>query len=257
MQVYAELVFLINFLVDFLLLYGTDLLSGFPASVRRAVRGAALGGVYAFACLLPGFSFLGNGLWRLISFGIVAFLAFGTGRSALRRGILFFLLSMALGGIAMGLGSGTVWTLVLAAAGLWLICLVGFGGREPGKQYLEVSITHQGRQIHMTALADTGNTLKDPISGLPVLVADAKAARQLLGLAEKQLADPMQTLARGTVPGLRLIPYHAVGTPGGFLLGFRPDKLLCNGKQVDMVVAFAPHLIGENQAFHALAGGMI
>ncbi len=257
MQVYADLVFLINFLVDFLLLYGTNKLSGFPGRAGQAALGAALGGAYAFACLLPGFFFLANGFWRLVSLALVAWIAFGTGTSALRRGILFFLLSMALGGLAMGLGSGTVWTLVLAAAGLWLLCLVGFGRGNAAARYLNIQITYRGRQVHLTALADTGNTLKDPVSGLPVLVADARAARQLLGLEEEQLKDPMQTLAQGTVPGLRLIPYHAVGTPGGFLLGLRPDRLLCNGKAADMVVAFAPHLIGENQVFHALAGGMV
>ncbi len=257
MVVYGELVFLINFLVDFLLLYGTNLLSGYPANARRAALGAALGGGYATVCLLPGFGFLGSSLWRLVSLGGMAWIAFGTGCSALRRGLVFFLLSMALGGIATAVGRGTVWTLVLAASGLWLTCLLGFGGRKLGRQYLEVTIVHGGRQVEMRALADTGNTLKDPVSGLPVLVADARAARQLLGLEPGQLENPMETLARGSIPGLRLIPYHAVGTPGGFLLGLRPETLVCNGRQAAMVVAFAPHLIGENQGFHALAGGVI
>ncbi len=256
MEVYAEVVALINFLVDFLLLLGTGKLTGQPQNRKRAAWGAALGAGYAYACLLPGFSFLANGFWRRVSFLGISVVTFGTGIAGFRRGILFFLLSMALGGLAGGLGGGGIRTLLLSATVLGLLCLWGFG-TDAGAKYRAVTITHGGKAFALTALADTGNTLRDPISGDPVLVADARAARELLGLGEQALSDPMGTLADGKIPGLRLIPYHAVGNPGGLLLAFRPEKLTCDGRETSMVVAFAPHLIGENKVFCALAGGCV
>ncbi len=257
MDIYMDLVLLLNFLVDFLLLYGTNKLAGFPASMKRAALAAAVGAAYAGMCILPGFSFLASGFWRFTSFLGMTLIAFGISKSALQRGVVFFLLSMALGGLAMGIGSQTVWAIVLAAACLWLMCLVGFGGRTPGSTYVPVSVSCKGKTLKLTALLDTGNTLKDPLSGKPVLVMEDRAAFALLSITPQELKRPLETITSGKYPGLRLIPYNAVGQPVGMLLGIRPDNITVNGKKADMIVAFAPQRIGQGRPFEALAGGMI
>lgn len=255
MGVYVDLMILLNFLVDFLLILGTNRLSGYGPGVKRAAAGAALGAVYAVGCVMPGFAFLGNTFWRLVSLMLMSMIAFGRSLGALRRGILFVFLSMALGGIALGLGNGGFWAIVMGALGIAIACVVGFCGRPGQEKYVPVSITHGDRQIHLTALLDTGNTLRDPVSGLPVLVADAMAAEKLMGLTAGQLARPVETLASRSKSGLRLIPYHAVGQPGAMLLGLRVQRLQINGKTADMIVAFAPQRIGQGKPYQALAGG--
>ncbi len=257
MEVYLDLVVLLNFLVDFLLLYGTNKLSGYPGSWKRAVAAAVFGAVYAGACVLPGLYFLGNGLWRLLSLVAISTIAFGWDRSSLRRGIVFFLLSMALGGLAAGIGSQTVWALVLAAAGLWLLCLVGFGGGEMGSTYIPLIISHRGKTVRLTALVDTGNSLKDPVSGRPVLVVEDAVAWSLLSISPQELSRPLETMAGGKYPGLRLIPYNSVGRPAGLLLGIRPERVESDGKTVDVILAFAPQKIGQGRPFNALAGGRL
>ncbi len=256
MEMYVDWIVGLNFLVDFLLLYGTDRLSGAGGSVKRAAAGAAVGALYAGGCLVPGFSFLANGFWRLVMFGLVAMTAFGWGKSALRRGILFFLLSMALGGIATGFGSFGAWALVLGGAGLWLLCTVGFGGGNPAASYAAVQVRCRGKQLAFTALVDTGNTLKDPVSGCPVLVADARAAGKLLGLSARQLQNPADIISRETMPGLRLIPYHGVGVPQGLMVAIRPEWITVNGKETRHILAFAPQDLG-NGRFEALIGGNV
>ena len=59
MEVYLDLVMGLNFLVDFLLLLGTNRLSGFPLRASRCALGALLGSVYSGACLLPASGFWG------------------------------------------------------------------------------------------------------------------------------------------------------------------------------------------------------
>ena len=97
MPVYLDVVILLNFLVDFFLLLGTNRLAGYPACIGRAAAAAALGGIYGGLCLIPGFGFLGNTFWRTVSLGLMGILAFGVDRGTLRRCVLFVLLSMALG----------------------------------------------------------------------------------------------------------------------------------------------------------------
>lgn len=255
MAVYLDLVMLLNFLVDLLLLLGTNRLAGHPPGGKRAAFAAVLGGVYAGACMLPGFSFLAGTLWRIVSLALMAVLAFGWDQSALRRGVLFVFLSMALGGVAVVLGSGGFWSLVLAAGLVCLLCLLGFRGRAGGHEYVPISITQGEKTVNLTALVDTGNTLRDPVSGRPVLVVDARVASKLVDLSDEQLSHPIETLAQGLFPGLRLIPYCAVGKPAGMLLGLSVDELKIDGKVSDSLVAFAPQRIGNG--YQALAGGVL
>lgn len=255
MGVYVDLMILLNFLVDFLLILGTNRLSGYAPGVKRAAAGAVLGAVYAAGSVIPGFDFLGNTFWRLVSLALISIVAFGRSSGALRRGVLFVFLSMALGGIALGMGNGGFWAIVMGALGIAIACVVGFCGRPGQQKYVPVSITHGDRQIHLTALMDTGNTLKDPISGTPVLVADSSAAEKLLGLTARQLASPIETMESKANCGLRLIPYHAIGQPGAMLLGLRAERLQIDGKTMDMIVAFAPQRIGQGKPYQALTGG--
>lgn len=250
MAVYLDLVMGLNFLVDLLLILGTNRLSGFPPGVKRGSLAAALGALYSGICLMPGFSFLGNTLWRLVSLGLMGSIAFGWNPSALRRTVVFVLLSMALGGIATGFGSGNISTLILSAAGVWLLCHMGFGG-QMGQEYIALEIRHEGKQVKLMALRDTGNTLRDPITGEGVLVISADAATELTGLTAYDLCHPVETAAAH--PGFRLLPYHAVGQPGGMLLVKRFSDMTVNGKKGSGLVAFAPEAIGRGDVYQALA----
>lgn len=257
MEIYLDIVVILNFLVNFLLILGTNRISGYGPGVKKAALASILGAAYAAGCILPGFRFLSNALWRIISLALMSLIAFGYDKSALRRGVLFVFLSMAMGGVAMGFGNGGFWAVVMAALLVCLLCRLGFGGRPGQQQYIPVTIFHNGRTLHMTALVDTGNTLRDPVSGSPVLVADAEAAQKLLSLTQQQLMHPIETVASGKFSGLRLIPYSAVGQSAGMLLGLRVQRLIINGKQEEMIVAFAPQRIGQGRAYQALAGGYV
>lgn len=254
-MVYLDLVVLLNFLVDFLLLLGANSLSGHPPALWRCAGAAAVGGIYGGACLIPALRFLGNGIWRLVFLALMAVVAFGWNRSALRRGILFVFLSMALGGIALGVGKGGFLSLVGSAAAVALLSWIGFRGKAGAQKFAVVELSYRGQKRRLTALHDTGNTLRDPVSGKQVLVVGADIARDLLGLEPAQLSSPVQTMVQAAIPGLRLIPYRAVGQAGGMLLAVKMDEVEMDGKSVDAVVAFAPQKLGTD-GFEALAGGI-
>lgn len=257
MAVYLDLVMILNFLVDFLLFLGTNRLSGFPPEPWRCALGALLGSLYSGASMLPGFRFLGRGVWPAVWLAVCAMAAYGINRSALKRGAVFVLLSMALGGIALSLGRGDFLTLVLAAGGLWLLCRFSFGEGVGEREYVNLSLSYEGRQVNMIALRDSGNTLTDPITGQPVLVISGEAAQRLTGLTPEQLSHPLETLASGCIRGLRLIPYRAIGQGSGMLLGMRLDNVTVGKKKQSTVVAFAQEGLGSGSMYQALTGGVI
>ena len=254
-MVYLDLVGLLNFLVDFLLILATNRLSGFSPGIYRAGSAALVGGLYGAFCLVPGFSFLGSTFWRLVSLSIMSVLAFGWNPTAFRRAVVFIVLSMALGGIAMGVNRKNFGMLLLCALGLWMLCAAGFGGQAGSRSYVPVEFSVGERKLTVLALRDTGNLLKDPVTGEQVLVADPMVANQLLGLSREDLAHPVQTMASGKKPGLRLIPYTAVGS-NGLLLACRFRGVKIGNTICDPLVAFAAAEMDTAGMYRMLAGGV-
>ncbi len=246
MVVYLDAFMGLNFLVDLALMLGVNRLSGYPPGILRAAAGAALGGGYAGMCLVPGFRFLGNALWRGVSLGLMSWLAFGSGRGGWSRGMLFVVLSLALGGLAMG-ADANGWGILACAGALGLLCRMGFR-RNSGRRLVPLELTYRGRTLELLALVDTGNTLRDPITGEPVTVLSPEVGLRL-GLGEEVLHSPGDHLQ----PGIRLVPCGtALG--GGMLALIRCDRVMIGGQPASGLVAFAREPFGHGE-YQALTGG--
>ncbi len=254
MVVYLDLVLILNYSVDFLLLMASDTLLGYPGSRLRCALGAALGAGYGAACFLPGLGFLRSGLWRLVFLALVGTAAFGAQSPGWKRTGAFVLLSLAQNGLTAALGRGGLPLLILCAGGLWLLCRLLIPGEGSGPRAV-LTIAHQGNRVTLNALRDTGNTLRDPITGEAVFIISPGAAWELTGLTAQQLRDPLGTLQAMPICGLRLIPYRAVGCAGGMLLAKTMDEVTVAGKRKRAVIAFAPEGLGEAQGCEALVTG--
>ena len=192
--VYLDRVWALNTAIDYLLLLGTARLSGLPLRRGWLLLWAALGGAYAVAVFLPGMTLLGHPLCRL-AIGLI--IALGAFRRRWRQAALFFLLAGGLAGVvlALGLAAGSPlglaqrvyyadvsWPVLLGATCMGYIALhllFGQGARHGGGELLQITIVIEGRRQTVTALHDTGNTLRDPVSGRAALVLEQGAAMTL------------------------------------------------------------------------------
>ena len=255
MYLYGAMI--LNFLVDLLLILAANRLAGCPPSAVRCLMGAMLGGLYSGACMLPGWTVLGSLLCRgavLVGIGLIAF---GISCYVLRRCALLIFLSFALEGVVMGSGGGGAASLLTGTAAVLVLCFLGFRGGAASQELVEVELAKGEKSTALLALRDTGNTLRDPVTGQSVLVADHRSAAALLGLTRQQLLSPVETVASGVVPGLRLIPYRAVGCAGGMLVAIRLDQVRIGKWRGSTLVAFTPDGLGGNGAYRALTGGMV
>ena len=245
MVIYLDAFMGLNFLVDLCLLLGVNRLAGHPPGLSRAAAAAALGGGYAGACLVPGLSFLANGLWRAVSLGLMGWTAFGADKTGWQRSVLFVLLSMALGGLAVSLdtsGGGVV----VCAVVLALLCRMGLRSRR--RQFVNVTVTYDGRRAAVRALCDTGNSLRDPITGETVTVLSPEVG-EWLGIPAAVLRDP----AGAMTPRIRLIPAKTVGG-GGLLAALRCQQVQIGGRPAGTLVAFAREPFGDGE-YQGLTGG--
>ena len=277
--VYVDTLFLLNAVVDYLLLLAAARLAGEPLARRRFLLGAALGGGYAVALFLPGLEFLVRFPCRLAAAVLMVLAAFWRSRRLLRQTVIFFALSCAFGGgvLAIGLLGGRGLSLqngvlysgmdlklvLLSAAGCYALLTLALQGvgRHTGRsgELQPVRLTLGEREIALTALVDTGNTLTDPVTGRPVLVVEGTCLEDLLppGL-RPDLDDPAGWLAVQRDPWrrrFRLIPYRAVGVERGLLLALRLDRVQAGGEDlVPMLAALTPTPVSDGGTYRALLG---
>ena len=280
--IYLDTLFLLNALVDYLLLLAAARLAGEPLRRGRFALGAALGGLYAVAIFLPGLAFLGRPLCRLACGAGMLLAAYGGSRRLLRQGLLFLLLTCAFGGgvVAIGLMGGReltlgrgvfysaldVKTLLLSAAvcyGVLTLVFHRLARHSGGGELVPVRLRLGDRNVQLTALVDTGNTLTDPATGQAVLVAEGQALFPLFPPecrpAAADLLDPAGGLARLGAEGwqgrLRLVPYRSVGVERGLLLAVRADGLEVDGRACGPVLAaLSPTPVSDGGGYRALIG---
>ncbi len=246
----------LRFVVELLLLLGTSRLCGVLVDRKRLLAAGALAGVHSWACLQKGFAFLGSALWCTITVALVAMIAFGWTLRGLQSSAIFALLTLALEGLTAGINSVRPLSAVFAACCICLICAFGFWKRPSAGACVPVELTYGEKRIRFMALKDTGNLLKDPLTGSSVLVVDASVAQALTGLTQQQLSSPVESLSRRLLPGLRLIPYRALGDGTGLLLAVRIPSVRIGSWQGSALVAFAPGALGTGNTYQALTGGI-
>lgn len=279
--VYIDRVFLLNALVDYLLLLSAAHLAGLPLHRRRLILWAALGGVYAVAVFLPDVSWVGHPICRIAA---GAGLALGAFRGRIRQAALFLLLAAGLAGIVLALGlavgsplglaqrvyyADISWPVLVATAlivyGL-LHLLFGQAARHGGGELLRITIAINGRQQTVSALHDTGNTLREPVSGRAVLVLEQEAAELLwpqeVAAVLSQPLPPEEKMARlyqqGCVLPFTLLPFRTVGMEGGLLLAARSDYIEVDGKRYPRTpIALSSHPVSDGGGYHALWGGEV
>ena len=250
MRIYFMAAVALNFLVDLLLLMGVGKLSGGKGRLFRYLAASFIDVGYICLCFAPGCAFLGTLLCRGLCLSVMGIVAYGVTRNGIKLTVLFGILSLAFGGAVNQWDRAGF--LRLGAAAVMVILLRSLQGKEA----VEVELNRGAVSLRVLALRDTGNTLMDPVTGKGVLVADAASALALLGLSQAQLADPVGTVASGVLPGLRLVPYRAVGISSGLLVAVKLENVRIGNRTQDTLVAFAPAGLGGDGNYRALVGGM-
>ena len=245
---YADILFFINFSMDFITLYLTSrLTSGPPAGVRTAVA-AVLGGLYGTMAVVLGIDGVpGVLLSGAVSVGMAA-MAFGYGgaKTLFRRAAVFWGIAALLGGVMTALcsfgesitpvGTSSGGTAILFAGSTLCLLFVRLISRFTKRHTVQVRVSLDGKDASFTALCDSGNLLCEPLSARPVILADRSVMGRLIPCGISLSADVPANLKTR----LRVIPAKGIGG-GDTLCGIVPDSVwvMPDGKEkrCDAVIA--------------------
>ena len=248
-EIYADVLFIINFSMDFLSLYIVGRLMHVRMKAWRVISGASLGALYGVLELL----LTGSTLWKtaltLCVLLVMCELSFGfrSLRACLAGTALTFGVSMLMGGIMtsafLKLGGGLsyieiggtvhtaygdlpVWSFTLFAL-LSALATWGLGKlfrRKRGIRTCVLRVAFDGKEKELTALVDSGNLLEEPLSGTPVIFLKRKAAEILPASLLSAMQMGAASLSPSDAGRLRVIPGRTV-SGDGILLAAVPEML--------------------------------
>lgn len=271
--IYADAVFLENLVVDYILLVAAARISGVPARRWRAAAAAVGGGIYALASALLPWSFL-TSFFAKAAVGLLMVVAvFGLRERLPRVLLVFFGVSAAFAGAVMAaclvsgrsvsLASGVSFgTLLVSFAGFYALFTAVFravGRHRVRGEIARLTVSYRGRRVAVPVLMDTGNGLREPMSGLPVTVCSLEAVAPLLDpevlavlRAYPDPAEAVEALGERQIYTLFLVPFRAVGDRGGLLPAFRPDSARVGLRELDTLIAIDAAGLAEGAGYCAV-----
>ena len=271
--IYIDVLLCINLIVNFLLLSASAFYLHEKVSVKRLILGAAVGAAGSLSILLPKLPFVSGALLKAaVGFGTVIS-AFGRRSvgSLMKLFAVFLTATFFFGGAMAALWyfftpnrlmvRNSVVYLNISPAVLIVFSMICYGafrlfytvtGRyKAANTVCILTVKYGSNYMRIPAKIDTGNTLREPFSQCPVIVAGRETARSIIPV-ELAEYETVTTLGyRTEISGVRFVPFTAVGTRG-ILPSFKADEVYINDKpcQKNVYIALCreEELTGELKA---------
>ncbi len=258
--IYADILFLINFSLDYLGLFVTSRLLNRKTKTKRLIIAGIIGGLYSFVPYYITINNILEFILHILTATLMVIIAFEF--KALKEtilSVLTFIVSSALfGGLIT-----SVYNLLgiynngeyreISLVSFCVICVVsvsitlfyGFiSRRKINTRWAQIRISHKGAKFDLNLLSDSGNLITEPFSALPVIIAVSSA-----------LPYPFDNPESESFPfSARAIPF-STATGKGCFFGFRPDKieLIILGKKPKTIDAYIA-VDKQNRAYSGYDG---
>lgn len=262
LEIYIDVLIVENLVINYLILLVTAKFLRIKAKEWRLFLSAGIGTVYVIIMLLvpnANFYFTLFGkiclsvLMLFTAFSIKSWKAFG------KITICFYISTFLFAGAAFAYvymsGSGgfvqngvyyifqksntnlLVFSGVLAFLIIRIFYRALFRNGKDSNTLVPFKIVVDGKTLALKGLVDTGNGLYDPLSHLPVVVCELQAVQELVPDLVTEMVKTSDLSRLEQLEGhpwfskIRLVPYSALGTEKGMLLGFKPDSIwMCDEK---------------------------
>jgi len=260
MQIYADIVFIINFIMDIFILWTVSKLTKKEISMLRMIAaGIIMSSIYCMLIFITQFQLYLNIFSSLVIIMLGILISFNPNsvKEFIKLIFLSHIAAFAIGGLGMALfyftnisniiGNMVGFTienfsfkLLIASSCIFYILIkfsiMYFKSSLVKKQiFYPVTIFFKESVVSLNALLDTGNSLSDPINNLPVIICEFDAIKDFLPSSLKLyfyenrenefdfLSDNVEDI--DFFGRVRIIPFASLGEQHGILIGFRPDKV--------------------------------
>jgi stage II sporulation protein GA (sporulation sigma-E factor processing peptidase) len=256
--IYADVIFLENLIMNYLILWSTARLTRYSYSKVKLVIASVLGAVYAVLSYFPEYSYMFSFFMKVLFSILIVIVAYTPAYFHLLIKLtgIFYIVSFVFGGAAFGLfyfinglsltSNGISFIKdfpikILAAAIIIAYITIKYSWdyiqhrikRE--RLIVRVEMNFDKKQLGLDALIDTGNSLRDPITNVPVMITEYSMIRELLPediqkIFEQSGENDLNAIAEimsisKWATRFRIIPFKSLGRDNGMLVGFKPDVI--------------------------------
>ena len=129
--------------------------------------------------------------------------------------------------------------------------------------FCNIEITFNEKTANAKAIIDTGNFLKEPLTGNPVVIVEKQVLEECISA---EILQNVQDIINGKIKvsdkyisKIRLIPFSALGTENGLILGIKPDNFVIKyqGKSMqnkNVIIGIYEKILSRNNKYNALVG---
>ena len=237
-DIYLDVYFSFNFLMDFFVLFLTGIIIKNNKKIYRTIVSAIIGATYATIVMITeGMEIyqksIGEDLTKLLKIVltyvvivyVMELIAYGKYNAVTmtRNMIIIYIITFILSGAVNAYycenrvdGINVTKTILFVFfIEIFLVVLVKRSQKDVSITSLyQVTLLVDGNRINVIGLADTGNSLTEPITGKPVSVIQAEELKKI----------PDKIL---------LVPYNSVGKERGLMRAFVADNMIVNGRTVE------------------------
>lgn len=231
MVVYADILILVNFIVDYFLLLLTSRFLHKKPRLWRLLVGAFFGGIFSLYIFLPQTNFLIQSLVQILMCIILCLVTFGLGdaKTFFRNTAVLFCVNFAYSGAMIA-----VWTIFkpygmvinnsvvyfdISPIFLILFSVIGYfvvlilrrllKRTFSQKTYCDVTVCCGSNTLKLCGIVDTGNSLTDVFGLSQILITESSVVDMLLN-TEKQNPARFRKIPCGTVTGERLLDGYRI-----------------------------------------------
>ena len=252
MTLYIDIIFLENIFMNSIILLATGVILKTPIKIWRNLVGSIIGSIYAIIIYVSNIEIYSNVFLKLILSIVIVYVAFKpvNVRAFFKHIIIFYLTSFTFGGVAFallyfvrpqdilfedGVFIGTYPMKIILVGGIigFIIITLSFKnikGRLSHKDmYCNLRVYSEGKKLELTAIIDTGNFLREPITKIPVVIIENE---KLTDIFPSSILSNITNIINGKDIDLgeysykiRVIPFKSLGKENGLLLGIKIDEI--------------------------------
>ena len=245
-DIYADLLFLINFSMDYLCLYICARVLHRKLSLAKMIIAASIGGIYSVISVIVN---LGGFIALIVDIGVcVAMCAIVFAEknrrvsSTLLCSFLFIGISMMTGGAMTAIFnllnrlelpldaigedglSPYLFAVLAIISGLITLCSGKILSKKSTISTCTLKVKINGNEASFTALSDSGNLARDPLGDKPIIILDRELFSNIVDMSFFEELSCGKTPHNIPYRNTRIIPVKtAVGT--SLLIAISPDKL--------------------------------
>ncbi len=265
MTIYIDIIIVENLIMNYIILYATGLISKNKISHLRIIFASIIGAIYAVTEYISKLNIYSNILLKIILSIVIVFIAFypQNVKKMFKLLVLFYLTTFTFGGVAtyliyvlkpqniiikngMYVGTYVLKVIFIGAIVGTIILIIAFKfakNKITKKDMIcKVKIKLNGKEIVLDTMVDTGNMLKEPLTGNPVVVVEKTS---LYDLMPKEILNNTELILGGDfgkipenikneyISRLKIIPFSSLGKQNGMLIGIKPEKLYVINEQLE------------------------